>query len=141
MEKKIIKEATEMTGDIPASDVLVPLQLEEDELVPYPKSEYDVVCELTLDKFNRKVNQMIGQGRMPTGWVNVVQTPNWTRFYQSMERWNIDYDEKPEMPSEISEAGTMGPNAPLWEGMKFLENEEDLYEDIDKDATDWEANW
>lgn len=63
----IMNGAMEMTKDIPGTDVLVPLQTEEKDLVPYPKSEYEVVMEMSLDKFRRKVNQMIGQGRMPTG--------------------------------------------------------------------------
>ena len=55
----IMNQAMEMTKDIPGTDVLVPLQTEEKDLVPYPKSEYDVVMEMSLDKFRRKVNQMI----------------------------------------------------------------------------------
>ena len=49
-----------------------------------------------------------------------------------MERWNVDYDEKPEMPSENSEVGGLGPK-PL--SIPGLENEEDLYEDVNEDAT------
>ncbi|MBO7714765.1 MAG: hypothetical protein J6S85_14400 [Methanobrevibacter sp.] len=50
-----------------------------------------------------------------------------------MIRRNIDanIDAKPEMPSKNSEAGTMGPK-PL--DIPGLEDEEDLYEDIEKDA-------
>ena len=118
-------------NDIPGTDVLVPLQTEEKDLVPYPKSEYEVVMEMSLDKFRRKVNQMIGQGRMPTGWVNVVSNGKTLSLYQSMERRNVDGDEKSEMPSENSEAGAMGPK-PL--DIPGLEDEPDLYEDIEKDA-------
>ena len=49
-----------------------------------------------------------------------------------MERWNVDGDEKPEMPSENSEAGGLGPNP----AFDFLEKEEDLYEDINENVTD-----
>jgi hypothetical protein len=59
VNKKTIETAMEMTKDIPAKDILVPLQLEEEDLTPYPNVEYDVVVETTLDKFNRKVNQML----------------------------------------------------------------------------------
>lgn len=58
-DKELVKEAAEMTKNIPANDVLVPLQTEEKDLTPYPKSEYDVVMEMNLDKFRKKVNQMI----------------------------------------------------------------------------------
>ena len=57
--RELIMGAAEMTKDIPATDVLVPLQTEEKDLTPYPKSEYEVVMEMSLDKFRRKVNQMI----------------------------------------------------------------------------------
>lgn len=77
VEKKIIDTAIELTKNIPPTDgnvsendfdngttcnngdVLVPLQLEESDLTPYPKSEYEVVVEQDLDKFNRKINQLI----------------------------------------------------------------------------------
>lgn len=152
VEKKIIDTAIELTKNIPPTDgnvsendfdngttcnngdVLVPLQLEESDLTPYPKSEYEVVVEQDLDKFNRKINQLICNWWYPTWGVNVVQTTTWTRFYQAMERWNVDIDEKPEMPSGNSEAGTMGPKPLLIPG---LEDEPDLYEDIDKDVTNW----
>lgn len=49
-----------------------------------------------------------------------------------MIRWNVDanIDTKPEMPSENSETGGLGPK-PL--SIPGLEDEEDLYEDIKKD--------
>ena len=55
-----------------------------------------------------------------------------SRFYQAMIRWNVDLDEKPEMPSENSEAGGLGPK-PL--SIPGLEDEPDLYEDVIEDAT------
>lgn len=48
-----------------------------------------------------------------------------------MERRNVDGDEKPEMPSQNSEADTVSPK-PL--DIPGLEDEPDLYEDIEKDA-------
>lgn len=65
--------------------------------------------------------------------MSVIQTVSGARFYQLMCRWNVDLDEKPEMPSENSEAGAMGTN-PLY--IPGLEDEPDLYEDITEDATD-----
>ena len=135
MEKKIINEAIEMTKDIPWKDILVPLMQEEKELTPYPEIEYKVVEANTMDKLVRDVNTQLQNGWQTEWGIQVVNGVS-TRFYQSMIRWNVDanIDTKPEMPSENSEAGTMGPK-PLY--IPGLEDEEDLYEDIDKDATDW----
>ena len=131
--RELIMEAAEMTKDIPATDVLVPLQQDEPELTPYPEIEYKVVEWNTMDKLVRDVNAHLKNGRQTEWWVQVVSWQT-TRFYQAMIRWNVDLDEKPEMPSQNSEAGTMGPK-PLY--IPGLEDEPDLYEDIDKDATDW----
>lgn len=129
-EKEIIDEAIEMTKGISGTDVLVPLQQEEPELTPYPEIEYKIVEWNTMDKLVRDVNTHLKNGRQAEWGVQVV---NWTttRFYQAMIRWNVDLDEKPEMPSQNSEAGTMGPK-PLQ--IPGLEDEEDLYEDIDEDV-------
>ena len=137
-EREIVMNAADMVKDIPASDVLVPLQQEDKELTPFPEIEYKVVEAPTMDKLVRDVNNHLKNGRQ-TEWGVQVSSGNLTRFYQSMIRWNVDADlvAKPEMPSENSETGDLGTNSPLWEGMKFLEDEEDLYEDIEKDATDW----
>ena len=138
--KDVIKEAMEMAKDVPATDVLVPLQQPEEEtLTPYPEIEYKVVEWNTMDKLVRDVNNHLKNGRQTEWWVQVV---NWqtTRFYQSMIRWvvkNGNIMTKPEMPSQNSEAGAMGPNAPLWEGMSFLNDEPDLYEDVNEDVTNW----
>lgn len=43
------------------SDVLVPLQLEESELAPYPKIEYDVIMHYKLDKLIKDVNKRLEQ--------------------------------------------------------------------------------
>lgn len=135
MEKKIINEAIEMTKDIPWKDILVPLVQEEKELAPYPEIEYKVVEANTMDKLVRDVNTQLQNGWQTEWGIQVVNGVS-TRFYQSMIRWNVDanIDTKPEMPSENSEAGTMGPK-PL--SIPGLENEEDLYEDIEEDVTDW----
>ena len=121
VDKELVERAAEMTKNIPANDVLVPLQTEEKDLTPYPKSEYDVVMEMSLDKFKRKVNQMIWQGRMPTGWVNVISTSTGTRFYQSMERRNVDRDE----------------DQPVLH-IDWLEDEPDLYDFLVAQDTNWE---
>lgn len=132
VDKKTIETATEMTKGIPWKDVLVPLMQEEKELTPYPQVEYKVIEGNTMDKLTRDVNSHLQNGRQTEWWVQVVSGVS-TRFYQSMIRWNIDanIDAKPEMPSKNSEAGTMGPK-PL--DIPGLEDEEDLYEDIEKDA-------
>lgn len=141
MNKKIIKDAVEMTKRIPAKDVLVPLAQEEENLAPLPKVEYKIIEAPTMDKLVRDVNAHLANGWVCDWGVQVSSGPI-ARFYQSVERWNVDVNFGPEseMPSENSEAGTMRGNAILWEGMKFLENEPDLYEDITKDATDWQTN-
>lgn len=137
-EREIVMEAMDMVKDIPAEDVLTPLQLEETELTPYPEVEYKIIESTSMDKLVRDVNNHLKNG-WQTEWGIQVASGNISRFYQTLIRWNVDanIDTKPEMPSKNSETGSLGPNAPLWEGMKFLEDEEDLYEDIDKDATDW----
>ena len=97
-------------------DVLVPLQTEEKELAPYPAMEYDVLMHTNLDKLIRDVNNRLEQGRQ-TEWG--VQVSNWpmTTYYQSMIRWNVDLEED----KVIHIPG--------------LENEPDLYDDINEDGT------
>ncbi len=134
VDKETIEEAVDMTKDISWTDILVPLQPEDKDLTPYPKVEYRVIEATTMDKLVRDVNNNLKNGWQTEWGIQVSSTGTLTRFYQSIIRWNIDSDEKPEMPSGNSEAGTMGPK-PL--SIPGLEDEEDLYEDIDKDATDW----
>lgn len=147
VEKNLIKEVVEMVKNIPSTDetalekfestewtdVLAPLQNDDIELKVTPKSEYDVVVESSLYKFNQAVNNRIAEWWMTTWWVNVVQTSTWVKFYQSMERRNVDFIEEPEMPSENSEGDAQGPK-PLY--VPGLENEEDLYEDVWEDVND-----
>lgn len=145
VKKKINNEAIELTKNIPQTDgnvseknsetvrtsVLTPLQVEEEkELAPYPKVEYIVVEAPTMDKLVRDVNSHLANGRVCDGGVQVSNGAI-NRFYQSMERWNVDYEPESEMPSKNSEAGAMG-GKPLY--IPGLENEPDLYEDIEKDA-------
>lgn len=139
-EREIVMEAMDMVKDIPAEDVLTPLQLEETELTPYPEIEYKIIESTSMDKLVRDVNNHLKNG-WQTEWGIQVASGNISRFYQSMIRWNVDANigTKPEMPSKNSETGSLGTNGPLWEGMKFLEDEEDLYEDIDKDETNWNS--
>ena len=113
MEEKIINEAIEMTKGVPWKDVLVPLSQEEKEICPYPH-----------------VNTHLANGRVCDGGVQISGWPI-ARFYQSMERRNVDCGPEPEMPSENSKAGGQGPE-PLH--MPGLENEPDLYEDVEEDA-------
>ena len=130
MEEKIIDEAIQMTKSIPWGDILVPLQLEEKELTPYPEIEYKVIEANTMDKLIRDVNNHLKNGRQ-TEWGVVVSSGQLSRFYQAMIRWNVDCGTKPEMPSENSKAGGQG-TEPLH--MPGLENEPDLYEDVNEDA-------
>ena len=43
-------------------DVLVPLQLEENELAPYPKVEYMVIEATSIEKVVRDVNTQLENG-------------------------------------------------------------------------------
>lgn len=93
--------------------VLTPIEwVEEKELTPYPEIEFDVVMEASLEKFKRKINLMLWQWWQTEGWMNAVAVWNGIRFYQSMIRWNVD----------------KGLDIP------GLENEPDLYEDVEKDV-------
>lgn len=131
MEEKIIQDAVEMTKGVPWKDVLVPLAQEEKEICPYPQVEYTIVEAPTMDKLVRDVNTHLANGRVCDGGVQISSGPI-ARFYQSMERRNVDCGTKPEMPSENSKAGTMGPK-PLY--IPGLEDEPDLYEDMIEDGT------
>ena len=114
MEKKIINEAIEMTKWIPWKDVLVPAPQEEVS-TPYPKVEYKIIESPTMDKLVRDVNIHLENGWVCDGWVQVSNGTS-TRFYQSMERWVVteEVDRVLHIPG--------------------LENEPDLYEDVEKDA-------
>lgn len=114
MEKKIIDEAIEMTKGIPWKDVLVPAPQEEVS-TPYPKVEYKIIESPTMDKLVRDVNIHLENGWVCDGWVQVSNGTS-TRFYQSMERWvaTEEVDRVLHIPG--------------------LENEPDLYEDVEKDA-------
>ena len=114
MEKKIINEAIEMTKWIPWKDVLVPAPQEEVS-TPYPKVEYKIIESPTMDKLVRDVNIHLENGWVCDGWVQVSNGTS-TRFYQSMERWvaTEEVDRVLHIPG--------------------LENEPDLYEDVEKDA-------
>lgn len=121
MEEKIINDW---------KDILVPLAQEEKEVYPYPQVEYTIVEAPTMDKLVRDVNTHLANGRVCDGGVQISSGPI-ARFYQSMERRNVDCRPEPEMPSENSKAGGQGPE-PLH--MPGLENEPDLYEDVNEDA-------
>lgn len=111
MEKKIISEVIEMTKDIPWKDILVPLAQEEKEVCPYPQVEYTIVEAPTMDKLVRDVNTHLANGRVCDGGVQVSNGPI-ARFYQSMERRNVDCGPEPEMPSENLETGGLGTEPP-----------------------------
>ena len=115
MDKKIIDEAVEMTKGIPWSDVLAPLAQEENELTPYPQVEYKIIEAPTMDKLVRDVNTHLANGRVCDGGVQVSNGTS-IRFYQSMERWvaTEEVDRVLHIPG--------------------LEDEPDLYEDVEKDA-------
>lgn len=91
VNKKVIEDAVELTKGIPAEDILVPLQTEEKDLVPYPAIEYDVLMHSNLDKLVSDVNKRLEQGWQTEGWVQ-VSNGGTTIFYQSMIRWNVDLD-------------------------------------------------
>lgn len=110
-------------------DILVPLAQEEKELAPFPQVEYTIVEAPTMDKLVRDVNTHLANGRVCDGGVQISGGPI-ARFYQSMERRNVDCGPEPEMPSENSKAGGQGPE-PLH--IPGLENEPDLYEDVEKE--------
>lgn len=114
MEKKIISDVIEMTKGIPWKDVLVPAPQEEVS-TPYPKVEYKIIESPTMDKLVRDVNIHLENGWVCDGWVQVSNGTS-TRFYQSMERWvaTEEVDRVLHIPG--------------------LENEPDLYEDVEKDA-------
>lgn len=132
MEEKIINETIEMTNGVSWKDVLVPLAQEEKELCPYPQVEYTIVEAPTMDKLVRDVNTHLTNGRVCDGGVQISSWPI-ARFYQSMERRVVrdDFGPESEMPSENSKAGGQGLE-PLH--MPGLENEPDLYEDVEKDV-------
>lgn len=115
MEKKIISDVIEMTKGIPWKDVLVPLSQEDENLTPLPKVEYKIIESPTMDKLVRDVNAHLENGWVCDGWVQVSNGTS-TRFYQSMERWvaTEDVDNVIHIPG--------------------LEDEPDLYEDIEKDV-------
>ena len=60
-------------------DILVPLQQEEQDLW-HPRQEHAIIIEKSLEKFHRKITQMMEQWRYPRGW----------DFSLVMERWNAD---------------------------------------------------
>lgn len=133
MEKKIINDAIELVKNIPPTDeTSLEWNLEtkqprisNDLLGEYPISvteEYDVVVDSTLDKFIQSVNERLKDWWSINWWFNVITTNNWTKFYQSMIRW----DEKYEDEEKIQPLNIPG-----------LKNEPDLYEDIEKDVNEW----
>ena len=103
----------------PAKDVLVPIQAEEKELAPYPDIEYKIIEASTMDKLTRDVNAHLKNGRQTEWWVQVVTNGSMVRFYQSMIR-RVAREEETD----------------FWKANKFLEKEEDLYEDVWKDETE-----
>lgn len=119
MDRKIIDDSIELTSGIPWRDVLTPLNEEEIDLVPLPEIEYKIVEASTMDKLVRDVNNHLKNGRQTEWWVQVTNG-QLTRFYQSLIRWVAKSEE-----------------TDFWRANKFLENEEDLYEDVTEDATDW----
>lgn len=117
MDKEIMEETTEMTNDMPAKDILVPLQQPDEwELTPSPKAEYKIIEANTMDKLIRDVNTHLKNGRQ-TEWGVQVAVGSLTRFYQSMIRWVAREEE-----------------TSFWTANKFLESEEDLYEDAWENA-------
>lgn len=126
IKKKIIEDAIELTEGISWfdekvvatfdayewTDVLTPLETHDEiDLTPEPKAEYDVIIDTNLDKLIKDVNVRLENGWSCIGWIQ-VSSWTYTKFYQTMVRWNIDVEN-----TEISDL--------------FDEDEEDLYEDAE----------
>lgn len=117
MDRKIIDDSIELTSGIPWRDILTPLNEEEIDLAPLPEVEYKIVEASTMDKLIRDVNAHLKNGWQTEWWVQVTVWQT-TRFYQSMIRWVAKSEE-----------------TAFWKANKFLENEEDLYEDAWENET------
>ena len=65
------------------TDILVPLQQEEQKL-RNPQLEHIVIIEKDLEKFHRRIAQLVSQWRYPRcGEFSIV-----------LERWNVDLDDE-----------------------------------------------
>lgn len=104
-----------MTKNIPAKDVLVPMQTEDVDLAPYPKIEYMIIEATSIEKVVRDVNTQLQNGRQAEWGITVSSWPV-TKFYQTMVRRNVDGD------------------ADKIIHIPGLENEPDLYEDVEGDV-------
>lgn len=119
-KNKIIDDAIELVKNIPSTDEP---SLEKFESTEQPKvsttSEYIVIGSASGEDLIELVNTYMAEDWVTCWGVSVVQTSTWLRFYQAMERWNVNWEEK------------------VWLNIPGLEDEPDLYEDIEKDAIDW----
>ena len=77
--------------------------------------EYTIIASSSWVELIELVNTYMKEDWVTCWGVSVVQTSTWTRFYQAMERWTWT---------------NIGLNIP------GLENEPDLYEDVEKDVID-----
>ena len=113
-ESKIIKDVVEMVMNIPSTDTT---PLEKFENTEQPKvsltPEYTIIGSASGEDLIELVNTYMVEDWVTCWGVSVVRTSTWIRFYQAMERWRPNCGLKPEMPSENSEADTMGPK-PLY---------------------------
>lgn len=116
VEKKIINDATELVKNIPSTD--------EPTLESFYKTEqpnislapeYTIIASPSWVELIELVNTYMKEDWVTCWGVSVIQTNAWTRFYQAMERWTWV---------------RVGLNIP------GLEDEPDLYEDIEKDVVD-----
>lgn len=116
-KNKIIDDAIDLVKNIPSTDEP---SLEKFESTEQPNvslnPEYTIIASPSWAELIELVNTYIKEDWVTCWGVSVVQTSTWTRFYQAMERWTWT---------------NIGLN------ISGLEDEPDLYEDIEKDAIDW----
>ncbi len=119
-KNKIIDDAIDLVKNIPPTDET---SLEKFESTEQPNvslnPEYTIVASPSWAELIELVNTYIKEDWVTCWGVSAVRTSTWLRFYQAMERWNVNWEEK------------------VWLNIPGLEDEPDLYEDIEKDAIDW----
>lgn len=117
VEKKIINDAVELVKNISPTDEPA---LESFNKTEQPNvslnPEYTIIGSASGEDLIELVNTYMVEDWVTCWGVSVVRTSTWLRFYQAMEKWTWT---------------RVGLNIP------GLEDEPDLYEDIEKDVIDW----
>lgn len=117
VEKKIINDAAELVKNIPPTDEPTPESFCETEQPGISfNPEYTIIGSASREDLIELVNTYMAEDWITCWGVSVVRTSTWLRFYQAMERWTW---------------ARTGLNIP------GLEDEPDLYEDVEKDVIDW----